>query len=346
MERPSVSVVVATFNGERFLAEQLDSIGRQTLTPFEVIISDDGSNDGTAEVVEQFAARAPCAVHFHRNERTLGYADNFLAAAKRASGNLIAFADQDDVWFPNKLERLVPEFDDPDVVLCVSNVVMTDDHLRRFKNKLPHLGVLRRAAFASPLFIPHGAHSIFRSVTLRLFPPEERPISSRRKGRHGPLQSHDEWMFFAAQALGSVKFVNQDLSLYRRHTSAVGAARGWAAPIATRRQFLRPAKVPDLEQSALACRARSQYLRSCLDRGASGIDAGRVEQLADRYDRLAEVYARRLEFYRLSSRSAQAISLLRAVLSGCYGRQAKAGLGWVALAQDVAEIVQRHATAG
>src|SRR5688572_12209484 len=135
MEKSTVSVVVATFNGERFLGEQLDSIARQPLRPVEVIIADDGSTDGTTGVVQDFAARAPFPVRFLLNERRLGYSDNFLEAAKMAKGDLIAFADQDDVWFPNRLERLVPEFDDPEVMLCVSNVVTTDVRLRPFRQR-------------------------------------------------------------------------------------------------------------------------------------------------------------------------------------------------------------------
>ena len=78
----SVSIVIATYNGERHLADQLRSILDQTSPPNEVVVSDDGSDDCTLDLVRAFAASAPFPVHIYRNEARLGYSENFLAGSR------------------------------------------------------------------------------------------------------------------------------------------------------------------------------------------------------------------------------------------------------------------------
>lgn len=103
---PRVSVALCTYNGARFLREQLDSIAAQTLPPIEIIACDDASTDGTLVILESFAASAPFPVRITRNERTIGVTPNFAQAIQLCSGDLIALADQDDIWLLEKLRRL------------------------------------------------------------------------------------------------------------------------------------------------------------------------------------------------------------------------------------------------
>jgi glycosyltransferase involved in cell wall biosynthesis len=119
MSRLKLSVAMATYNGERFLEEQLFSIARQIRLPDEMVVSDDGSNDGTIDILERFATSAPFPVRVYRNIKPLGYGDNFLKAASLCHGDLIAFSDQDDVWLENKLANSLSFFDDDDVLLSV-----------------------------------------------------------------------------------------------------------------------------------------------------------------------------------------------------------------------------------
>src|SRR5947209_2937698 len=88
---PGVSVVVATFNGERYILTQLRSIADQTVKPTEIIVADDGSEDRTVQVVEGFAAESDIPVHVEVNPQRLGYVENFLRAAARARSRLTAF---------------------------------------------------------------------------------------------------------------------------------------------------------------------------------------------------------------------------------------------------------------
>ncbi len=103
---PSISVVLCTFNGHRFLQEQLESIALQSRLPAELVVCDDGSIDGTLGVLKEFRSQAPFPVHITKNPQRLGPTKNFEQAIYLASGEFIALCDQDDSWSPRKLETL------------------------------------------------------------------------------------------------------------------------------------------------------------------------------------------------------------------------------------------------
>ena len=117
MEQKMVSVVMATYNGEQYLREQIDSILNQTYPVYELIIQDDGSTDNTVAIANEYANRNP-VVKVFVNERNMGLNQNFKTAAMRATGDFVAISDQDDVWYSDKLERQVVAIGDHDI--CVS----------------------------------------------------------------------------------------------------------------------------------------------------------------------------------------------------------------------------------
>ncbi len=113
----TVSVIMGTYNGAKYIREQLDSILAQTYPLKEIIIQDDGSTDDTISICEEYA-RKYSIVHFVKNERNLGFNLNFKSAAMVASGDFVAISDQDDVWFPEKIAKQVEAIGEHD--LCFS----------------------------------------------------------------------------------------------------------------------------------------------------------------------------------------------------------------------------------
>jgi glycosyltransferase involved in cell wall biosynthesis len=99
-----ISIALATFNGDRYLQEQLESLAKQTVLPKELIVSDDSSSDRTGEIIASFIHNAPFPVRFHINSCRLGYSANFFQAAHLCTGSYIAFCDQDDIWEIDKIE--------------------------------------------------------------------------------------------------------------------------------------------------------------------------------------------------------------------------------------------------
>lgn len=142
---PTVSVVIPVFNGERFLKEALDSVFAQTYKDYEVICVDDGSTDGSVELLKRYGDRVSVIRQANAGQ---GAARN--AGTRHAAGRYVAFLDQDDRWYPLKLEREVTALQaDPDAVLVYSN----SDRMDR-EGRLLEVGTTlkeRSSALASPL---------------------------------------------------------------------------------------------------------------------------------------------------------------------------------------------------
>ena len=102
----AVSVALASYNGEKFIAEQLDSLLRQTLPVDEIIVCDDNSADGTWSILNDYQRRYPEVVKIFRNECNLGCYRNFETALSHCGGEYILLCDQDDIWLPEKVARL------------------------------------------------------------------------------------------------------------------------------------------------------------------------------------------------------------------------------------------------
>ena len=102
-----ISVAMTTYNGERYVEEQLESIRTQTRKVDEIIIIDDGSTDHTVDIVSQYAYKYPeCGIRLEQNQKNLGYKKNFHKALSLCQGDVVFLCDQDDSWFEDKVEKM------------------------------------------------------------------------------------------------------------------------------------------------------------------------------------------------------------------------------------------------
>lgn len=132
MARPNkgkfmISVVMATYNGERYIKEQLESILFQTRKPDEIIINDDRSIDGTVDIIADIKKKYNAPIILKVNEKRLGYAQNFREAIRRTKGEIVFLSDQDDVWLENKIEICMAVFERKEQVLALSTAYYLSD---------------------------------------------------------------------------------------------------------------------------------------------------------------------------------------------------------------------------
>lgn len=111
MTSPTVAVVMCTYNGEKYLRQQLDSILAQTYPIQELIVQDDCSTDATLPILQEYEAKVPF-MQVIENTHNLGFNLNFKTACMRATADLIAISDQDDVWMPEKIQKQVQAIGD------------------------------------------------------------------------------------------------------------------------------------------------------------------------------------------------------------------------------------------
>ncbi len=125
---PKISVIILSYNFEKYLKECVDSVLAQTLRPFEIIICDDYSSDESWAIISEYAERFPKFIKSYRHETNIGMPRNVNFAIKRAEGDLITFLDGDDRWLPRKLELEWKALQiNPDARIAYSNVYTIDD---------------------------------------------------------------------------------------------------------------------------------------------------------------------------------------------------------------------------
>lgn len=130
--RARLSVVLATFNGEAFVAEQLQSLIDQTRLPDELVVVDDASTDRTVEIVREFARTAPFPVEVVVQPDHVGTCDTFEEGFRRARGDILVICDQDDRWKPEKLAVMADRMQErPEALLAFSDAVLVDVHGER-----------------------------------------------------------------------------------------------------------------------------------------------------------------------------------------------------------------------
>lgn len=207
------SVAIATYNGSRFLREQLDSIIHQTILPNEVIISDDASSDETIEIVESFARSAPFDVKVLRNGANLGYSQNFSRALQACSGDVVFLSDQDDVWLPEKIERVLRCFSErPDAVVVIHDLDYCDEHLVPIgQTKIARMSASGDIARSYVVGMATAIRRGFLQLCL--------PVPAQ------PGVAHDRWLHDCALAVNRKVVLNHVLALYRRHGTNATATR-------------------------------------------------------------------------------------------------------------------------
>src|SRR5262245_46082449 len=109
-QNPRISVAMCSYNGDRYISTQLESIAAQHRLPNELVVCDDGSSDGSVEIVREFARQVPFPTRLVGNDKNLGTTKNFEKAISLCRGEIVALADQDDIWYRNKLERIEKVF--------------------------------------------------------------------------------------------------------------------------------------------------------------------------------------------------------------------------------------------
>ncbi|MEA3048196.1 MAG: hypothetical protein QOG84_32 [Sphingomonadales bacterium] len=278
-----VSIALASYNGARFIDEQLASLAAQTRLPDELVVCDDGSTDDTLARVERFAAAAPFAVRIVRNPVNLGFNRNFEHALSETRGDTVFISDQDDIWYPAKIETALAALDsDPGAALVVNDEHLMDGEGRRLD--ATYLGNVRKLGYPDTHHCA-GCCSLMR----RDFVDFALPLA-------GPV-NYDVWMTGLADYLGVRRVIDTPLQLYRRHggnTTETVLAQEKASPWRLFRAYglADPRRQWRVQLDALAAYRRRIDERRALAERLAGPEA--VERALERIAAEADRFARRL----------------------------------------------------
>jgi glycosyltransferase involved in cell wall biosynthesis len=226
-----LSVAMGTYQGSRFLPEQLESIAAQSRPPDELVVCDDRSTDDTASVVEAFSASCSFPVRLHRNGTRRGPAGNFEGAIRRTSGDVVVLADQDDVWRLDKLQRIHAAFASSEGAgLVFSDAELVDDLSRPIGTSYwesahlshPVLQEIDRGEAFMALVERHVARGATIMGAAMAFAGRYRdlvlPFPSRVVGVNSGL-IHDSWIALLIAAVAEVRVLPEPLLSYRQHAA-------------------------------------------------------------------------------------------------------------------------------
>lgn len=210
-----VSVCLATYNGEKYIRQQVESILPQLSAADEIVVSDDESTDQTVSILESFNdSRIHIYIHKRRNEKVVwDYAThNFENALSHAKGDYIFLSDQDDVFLPEKISKMKQGIKSHlDLAIC--NCKICDSALNEIDKTQFEIDVTKSYLEAFTKFRMLGCCMAFH----RALYEKARPFPPSKVG-------HDLWLFLVAKHYGNVIYIDEPLHLYRRHDSSVTTA--------------------------------------------------------------------------------------------------------------------------
>ncbi|MCQ2584335.1 MAG: glycosyltransferase family 2 protein [Treponema sp.] len=206
-----ISIAMTTFNGEKYLGEQIDSILSQSYKEFELVVCDDCSTDNTVKILREYEKKNS-RVHVYENEKNLGFKKNFEKAVGLCTGDFIAFADQDDVWLNDHLEILFSKIGDKDCIggghLNIDsegNEVFTSEKKEWFPES-------RKEAF---FFVLN--RNIFQGSAMLL----RKEVCQKYLSIPENVFYHDWWFALCAAGQKGIIYTSLPVLKYRRHNNSV-----------------------------------------------------------------------------------------------------------------------------
>lgn len=360
---PRISVAMATYNGETYLGEQLESLRAQATPPHELVVCDDRSQDATVSIVAAFARRAPFPVRLHVNDTNVGWSENFCKASTLCRGDWIAFCDQDDVWLPNKLSKVAEILDrhgDEKLMAISHSALVADEKLALTGHRFPSHGrdIRARRGALHALTTYYGFSLICRASLMRDIDASRRPFYYTELGRDvAPVDlatllatpiGHDWWAGILASTLGDVMLIREPLVIWRRHGSSITPTDYAARAIDPRAIFGRARATLDEHAKHLTTANPNYYRRFSLlaaalaesflgvrDETTNTAIARRLASAAADLRSLSALLARREGLYRADSRARRLSALAEMLRVNAYFGAPYHRLGAKSLAKDL-----------
>lgn len=220
----TIDVLLATYNGEKYLTEQIDSILNQTYTNINLIISDDCSTDNTKEILEQYKKKDN-RVSVYYQEKNLGYIKNFEFLLRKVEHNYYMLSDQDDVWLPEKIEKSFNKLKEENADLVFTDLEVVDENKnlieKSFNKHMKKERKINRALNKKEFEYLYNSITGCTILSKKFFLSKILPIPKESK-----YIIHDSWIGLIVSLYGKISYLNEPTIKYRQHSkNQVGANR-------------------------------------------------------------------------------------------------------------------------
>lgn len=231
----TIEILMATYNGEKYIKEQINSIINQTYKNWKLLIRDDGSKDKTIKIVKEYQKKDDRIKLLEDNKGNLGFVKNFEELIKNSKENYIMFSDQDDYWLENKIEKYVEVIENLDKkesqnpLLIHSNSYVCDEKLNVLKEKFVDSRIANESEGNNYFFsyIVQGATALVNKKMIEISLPFSKNI-----------KLHDRYFHLLSEFLGRRVFIDENFMKYRQHNgNEIGAKGSIVKKILRKRYF-------------------------------------------------------------------------------------------------------------
>lgn len=215
-----VDILLATYNGEKYLKEQLESILTQTHQNFCILIRDDLSSDSTPKIIETYVKAHPDKIRLIPSKENLGVKCNFSALMEASQASYVMFADQDDCWMQDKIAKTLDTMKSAELkygimtpLLVHSDLIVTDESMQQ----------IAPSFWAHTNIQPHSFSGLNRFLTQNMVTGCTMMLNKSLRQLAYPIPQdspmHDWWIALVASAFGKIEILNEPTILYRQHAS-------------------------------------------------------------------------------------------------------------------------------
>ncbi|MDF2589721.1 MAG: hypothetical protein K0S41_3562 [Anaerocolumna sp.] len=234
-----VNIILATYNGEKYISEQIDSIIKNSFKNWKLWVFDDGSTDRTSSIINSYAIQYPDQIYFRQNEKNIGVTLNFLEgvlhvnrckfngnekAASNQNDEIIdyfMFSDQDDVWMKDKIEltlnhmkKMEQKFNKNSILAVFTDALVVDENLNKLHSSFYQVNKLDTKKVDL-------AHIMMENKLIGCTVMFNQPLLDKMKSLPKNARYHDWWVAMVASAFGHISFMPKATLFYRQHSNNV-----------------------------------------------------------------------------------------------------------------------------
>lgn len=265
-KKMTISVAICTYNGEKFIEDQIKSILNQSVKVDEIIIGDDGSKDNTLIKIEKLLIHSGISYKIISNRTNLGYRKNFENVILNTNGQIVFLCDQDDVWMDNKVEVMLAHFiDNPRCMLCFSDAYLVNEELKNLPLSLWDVVYYSKnrkkftswwELFLSGYYVTGATTAIRKELFDKAYPFSD-------------VWQHDGWLAMYAAAQNGIEEEPMKLIKYRQHgNNQIGTDVHYTIrqKISKKKDIIKKGRFAQIERYALCSKRYREFLIRCSDK--------------------------------------------------------------------------------
>lgn len=215
-----ITILLAAYNGERFITEQIESLLSQTVQDFKLYITDDKSTDATWEMLSDLAEKNPDKIAIYQNEINSGGAKyNFLKMMSEHSDDYVMLCDQDDVWLPDKIEKTIKKMCEMEKKYGAETPLLVYTDLKIVDENLKTISPSYKAAMNANFSKTSLRNLISQTTLAGCAAMYNRALSNMLTDTPSFIVMHDWWIMLVASAFGKIDHIDEQTVLYRQHGS-------------------------------------------------------------------------------------------------------------------------------